>query len=90
MNAIMASERRLFNGDKVYYTDYDANDHDKPKWHPMGGHKHLYDETIEDGDKRSRDFEINLVELIEQGDIYSVGEGGNVYYVHGIPHVKHR
>lgn len=36
-------QRRVYNGDGKADVDIDTSDHGKPKYHPMGAHKHKYD-----------------------------------------------
>lgn len=36
-------QRRIYGGDGKAVMDYDTDDHGKPKYHPTGAHKHVYD-----------------------------------------------
>lgn len=36
-------QRRVYGGDGKAILDYDTDDHGKPKYHPTGAHKHVYD-----------------------------------------------
>ncbi|MBR2131240.1 MAG: hypothetical protein IJ955_01665 [Oscillospiraceae bacterium] len=36
-------QRRLYGSDGKALLDYDTDDHGRPKWHPTGAHRHLFD-----------------------------------------------
>lgn len=36
-------QRRIYGPDGMAIKDIDTSDHKKPKFHPMGAHKHVYD-----------------------------------------------
>ena len=39
----IVKQRRMYGPNKKPYKDIDTNDHNRPKYHPMGAHKHLFD-----------------------------------------------
>ena len=40
-------QRRFYDAQGKIQVDFDTDDHGKPKYHPMGAHKHIYDHTKE-------------------------------------------
>lgn len=36
-------QRRIYGSDGMAVKDIDTSDHKRPKFHPMGAHKHVYD-----------------------------------------------
>ena len=38
----VVKQRRIYGANKKPYKDIDTNDHNRPKYHPMGAHKHSF------------------------------------------------
>lgn len=61
-------QRRLFDGNKGAFLDYDPTDHGNAKTHPLGGHKHLID--ITGIPPRAKDIEITEQDVMVNKDMH--------------------
>jgi len=65
-------QRRVYGADGRAVTDYDTSDHKRPKHHPTGAHKHVYDYSK---DKPHGSWqELSETELAYNSDIIREGE----------------
>ncbi len=61
-------QRRLYDENRMAEKDYDTDDHHRPKAHPTGAHKHIFQ-----GEKRSEPQVLTEEELEENSDIIQRG-----------------
>lgn len=61
-------QRRLYNENSMAEKDFDTDDHNRPKAHPTGAHKHTFK-----GEKRSEPQVLTEEELEENSDIIQRG-----------------
>ena len=68
-------QRRVYGDDGKVIKDIDTSDHNKPKYHPMGAHKHIYDYS-NDNPHGIVEY-LTKEEVIQNSDI--IYEGVNYY-----------
>ncbi|MGN0327245.1 MAG: CD3337/EF1877 family mobilome membrane protein [Lachnospiraceae bacterium] len=61
-------QRRLYDDNRMADRDFDTTDHGKPKTHPTGAHKHIFQ-----GEKRGAPQALSEEELEENNDIIQKG-----------------
>ena len=64
-------QRRIYGVNKKPYKDIDTNDHKRPKYHPMGAHKHLFDYSLKNPHGKADYFTER--ELRQNADIIQKG-----------------
>lgn len=65
-------QRRVFGSDGRPEVDYDTNDHNKPKYHPTGAHKHTY--NYENKKPHSVAKKLTELDLRKNSDIIRKGD----------------
>ena len=68
-------QRRVYGDDGRVIKDIDTSDHNKPKYHPMGAHKHEY--NYNDKNPHGKADYFNEEELRQNKDIIKEGENYN-------------
>lgn len=70
-------QRRVYGSDGKVKVDYDITDHNKPKYHPNGAHKHIYNRR-EDGTLiHGKQSKLTVLDLKKNDDI--IQKGVNFY-----------
>ena len=70
-------QRRIFNENGKVIKDIDTSNHNKPKFHPMGAHKHIYNFNNYN-DPHGKIEDLTAEEIAQNEDI--IFEGINHYY----------
>ena len=68
-------QRRVYGTNGKVMVDYDTTDHNKPKYHPTGAHKHEY--NYSNKQPHGRQKSLTELELKENEDIIRKGENYN-------------
>lgn len=69
-------QRRVYGSDGKVTVDYDTTDHNKPKYHPTGAHKHIY--NYDNKNPHGRQKELSQLDLKKNEDIIRKGENYHV------------
>lgn len=65
-------QRRVYGADERVLIDYDTNNHDKPKYHPTGAHKHVY--NYNNKNPHGKQAALSELDLLKNEDIIKKGE----------------
>ena len=68
-------QRRVYGTDGKVIVDYDTTNHNKPKYHPTGAHKHEY--NYNNKNPHSHQKSLNELDLKKNEDIIRNGENYN-------------
>ena len=65
-------QRRVYGADERVLVDYDTNNHNKPKYHPTGAHKHEY--NYSNKSPHGKQKALTELDLLKNSDIIKRGE----------------
>jgi len=68
----VVKQRRVYGSDGKASVDYDTTDHNRPKYHPNGAHKHIYNYTNKNPHSGQR--RLSELDLKKNDDIIRKGE----------------